>query len=155
MGKLLKRQPNEAMLAAYRANGAKAHGAVTDRGKSVVRFNAAQHWGRAEMMRQLLPALGEHAEDFGVFSRSISSPTGLPFPGALPPDHSLAAFQACAASRVPQERSTFLNSPAPWIFRFVADSLPGAFYALIRLPLFSRKAADGKSGGPAIHSKPT
>jgi hypothetical protein len=71
MEKLLKRQPNEAMLAAYRANGAKAHGATSARGRKVVRYNAAKHWGRAEMMRELLPALGEHPEDFEKLRKSL------------------------------------------------------------------------------------
>jgi hypothetical protein len=52
------------MLAANRANAKKPTGPVTDRGQAITRYNAAKHWGRVEIMRELLPALGERAEDF-------------------------------------------------------------------------------------------
>jgi len=53
---MIKRTVNAAVLAANRANAAKSHGATSARGREVVRYNAARHWGRAEMMRELLPA---------------------------------------------------------------------------------------------------
>ena len=69
MGKLLKRQPNEAMFAAYRANGAKSHGAISDRGKSVVRFNAAKHWARATHIHSPLAYRGVVTYSISVTER--------------------------------------------------------------------------------------
>ena len=68
---MVRKHVSPAMLAANRANGAKARGPVTDRGKSVSRYNAAKHWGRAEVMRSLMPALGEQEEDFDSFRNGL------------------------------------------------------------------------------------
>jgi hypothetical protein len=68
---LIRREMNEGMAAASRQNGAKSRGPATVRGRSITRFNAAKHWGRAEVMRTLLPALGEHEEEFESFRRGL------------------------------------------------------------------------------------
>jgi len=60
---LLKREVTQALAAANQANGRKAKGPVTEEGKSVSRLNAGKHWGRAECIRDLLPTLGERAEE--------------------------------------------------------------------------------------------
>jgi hypothetical protein len=53
MDKLVKRTPNAVTIAAARANGSKGHGPATEEGKSISRYNAATHWGRAEATRRL------------------------------------------------------------------------------------------------------
>ncbi|HEV2425998.1 MAG TPA: hypothetical protein VGZ29_14305 [Terriglobia bacterium] len=63
---LMKKGTSLASVEANRANGAKSTGPTSERGKAVSRFNAARHWGRAAVMFDLMPALGEAPEDFAA-----------------------------------------------------------------------------------------
>lgn len=67
--KLLRK--SAAKAAASRANGAKSTGPVASRGKSIARLNAIKHWGRAEAIRDLLPALGEDPAEFENVRRDL------------------------------------------------------------------------------------
>lgn len=60
---LLEKGTSQAMAVANRANARKSTGPKTLRGKSVSSRNATD-WGRAERMRELMPALGEKPEEF-------------------------------------------------------------------------------------------
>ena len=68
---LLKREMTPALLEAARANGAKGQGPVTEQGKSISRYNAATHWGRAEATRRLMPVLDEHEEEFESLRQAL------------------------------------------------------------------------------------
>jgi hypothetical protein len=61
---LVNRNITAKAAAASRANGQKSEGPVTAAGKLVSRRNALKHWGRAETIRDLFPALGEDPEEF-------------------------------------------------------------------------------------------
>jgi hypothetical protein len=63
---LLRKGTSNAMALANRVNAKKSTGPATERGKSVSRDNAGRHWGRAEGMRDLMPALGENPRDFAA-----------------------------------------------------------------------------------------
>ncbi|HEV2177452.1 MAG TPA: hypothetical protein VGW33_09665, partial [Terriglobia bacterium] len=64
MQQLVERSTTPAMAAANRANAGRSTGPRTERGKSASRCNALKHWGRAEAMRDLMPALGEAAAEY-------------------------------------------------------------------------------------------
>jgi hypothetical protein len=64
MNKLIRKGTSPATAMASRANGRKSKGPVTEHGKAMVRANAGKHWGRAEAVRELMPALGEDPEEF-------------------------------------------------------------------------------------------
>ena len=59
------------MIAANRANGRKSQGPVTAEGKVQSRRNAARHWGRAETLRPLMPALGEDPAEFDQLRQGL------------------------------------------------------------------------------------
>jgi hypothetical protein len=61
---LVRRTVTPAMAAANRANGRKSTGPVTEQGKAMSRANAGKHWGRAEDIRGLMPALGESPAEY-------------------------------------------------------------------------------------------
>lgn len=61
---LTRRNVSPKMLAANRANGRQSSGPVTALGKMESRRNAIRHWGRAETIRNLMPALGEDPAEF-------------------------------------------------------------------------------------------
>ena len=61
---LIKQRVSPAKAAANRANSKNSQGPVTEPGKAISRLNAAKHWGRAEVLRELMPALGEHPAEF-------------------------------------------------------------------------------------------
>jgi len=61
---LTKRNVTKAMVAANRANAQKSAGPISARGKDRVRRNALKHWGRAEVLRDYMPALGEDPAEF-------------------------------------------------------------------------------------------
>ena len=52
------------MRAANQANAKHSTGPSTPRGKSITRYNAARHWGRAEGIRQMMPVLGEDPAEY-------------------------------------------------------------------------------------------
>jgi hypothetical protein len=68
---LTKRNVTPKMLAANRANGRKSSGPVTALGKIQSRRNALKHWGRAETIRDLMPALGEDPAEFDKVRRGL------------------------------------------------------------------------------------
>jgi hypothetical protein len=63
---LIKKGTSSATLEANRVNACKCTGPTTERGKDASRLNAVKHWGRASVMFDLMPALGEAPEDFAA-----------------------------------------------------------------------------------------
>ena len=61
---LVRRNVTPAMAEANRENGRKSRGPVTEQGKAMSRANAGKHWGRAEDIRGLMPALGESPVEY-------------------------------------------------------------------------------------------
>ena len=70
-GGLTHRTVTPKMLAANRSNGRKSQGPVTAAGKVQSRRNALRHWGRAEVLRPLMPALGEDPDEFDQFRQGL------------------------------------------------------------------------------------
>jgi hypothetical protein len=68
---LINRTVTDAMAAANRENGRKAKGAVTEQGKAMSRANAGKHWGRAEDVRGLMPALEESPAEYDRMRDSL------------------------------------------------------------------------------------
>src|SRR5215472_5190913 len=64
MDKLVRKGRSQATALASRANGRKSRGPITEQGKAMSRANAAKHWGRAEDIRALMPALGESPAEY-------------------------------------------------------------------------------------------
>ena len=62
--KLLRRVTSPAARAANRNNAKQSTGPSSERGKSISRYNAARHWGRAEGIRQMMPVLGEDPAEY-------------------------------------------------------------------------------------------
>ena len=60
-------------LAANRSNGRKSAGPVTAAGSVQSRRNPVRHWGRAEALRPLMPALGEGPGEFDPFRQDLSA----------------------------------------------------------------------------------
>jgi hypothetical protein len=68
---LMRKGTSLTTLGANRANAQKSTGPVSARGKQASRKNAVKHWGRAEVLRPLMPALGEKPEEFEAFLESL------------------------------------------------------------------------------------
>ena len=65
---LVRRNVTPAMAEANRENGRKSRGPVTEQGKAMSRANAGKHWGRAEDILGLMPALGESPVEYDRMS---------------------------------------------------------------------------------------
>jgi len=68
---LVIRGTTKAMAEAKRANARNSTGPTSARGKEASRQNALKHWGRAEVLRPMMPALGEDPEEFETFLKGL------------------------------------------------------------------------------------
>ena len=67
----MRKETSLTTMDANRANARKSTGSTSARGKDASRKNAVKHWGRAELLRPLMPALGENPNDFEAFLEGL------------------------------------------------------------------------------------
>ncbi len=68
---VVRKGTSMATATANRMNSHKSTGPTSARGKDASRRNAVKHWGRAEVLRPVTPALGENPEEFDAFLEGL------------------------------------------------------------------------------------